>query len=52
MKTIPVKMDNGVKYNLRFIWMVTFAAAIGGFLFGYDFVVIGGAKPFYEPFLN
>lgn len=27
-------------------------AALGGFLFGYDWVVIGGAKPFYEPFFN
>lgn len=45
-------MDTGVRYNHRFIWMVTFAAALGGFLFGYDFVVIGGAKPFYEPFFN
>lgn len=40
------------KYNLKYIWMITFAAALGGFLFGYDFVVIGGAKPFYEPFFN
>ncbi|WP_192350987.1 sugar porter family MFS transporter [Algoriphagus sp. Y33] len=39
-------------YNQTYIWLISFTAALGGFLFGYDWVVIGGAKPFYEPFFN
>ena len=39
-------------YNLKFVWMVCLVAAMGGLLFGYDWVVIGGAKPFYEAFLG
>lgn len=52
MKIKKTKTTDKVKYNLKYIWMVTFVAALGGFLFGYDFVVIGGAKPFYEPYFN
>jgi sugar porter (SP) family MFS transporter len=40
------------KYNHRFIFGITLVSAMGGLLFGYDWVVIGGAKPFYERFFD
>jgi sugar porter (SP) family MFS transporter len=40
------------QYNARYVWLLTTVAALGGLLFGYDFVVIGGAKPFYEKFFG
>lgn len=38
--------------NLTYVWLIAFVAAFGGFLFGYDWVVIGGAKPFYEAYFR
>jgi sugar porter (SP) family MFS transporter len=38
--------------NLRYIWLISVVAALGGLLFGWDWVVIGGAKPFFEPYFD
>jgi len=44
--------NNQQQYNKTFLWLICLVAAMGGFLFGYDWVVVGGAKPFYEPYFQ
>ena len=40
------------RINFAYVWLICVVAALGGLLFGYDWVVIGGAKPFFEPFFG
>ncbi len=40
------------EYNYGYVWLISGVAAMGGLLFGWDWVVIGGAKPFFQRYFQ
>jgi MFS transporter, SP family, xylose:H+ symportor len=54
MTDVPEKTEEKAVPGLRmgYVWMISAVAALGGLLFGYDWVVIGGAAKFYEAFFR
>ncbi|MBN1393890.1 MAG: MFS transporter [Pirellulales bacterium] len=52
MTTSPDPAPAAPRYNMKYVWSISLAAALGGLMFGYDWIVIGGTKPFYERYFQ
>jgi SP family xylose:H+ symportor-like MFS transporter len=46
------KSSPAIAEQTSYVWGIAIAAAFGGLLFGYDWVVIGGARQFYEIYFH
>ena len=49
---VPASIPTKPSINAAYLWTICLVAALGGLLFGYDWVVIGGAAKFYEAFFH
>src|SRR3974390_249937 len=41
-------MPTKASFNASYVWVISIVAAMGGLLFGYDWIVISGTDLFYE----
>ncbi|MBI5381431.1 MAG: sugar porter family MFS transporter [Opitutae bacterium] len=48
----PTPSPGEASYRAAYVWGIAFVAALGGLLFGYDWVVISGADLFYEKYFQ
>lgn len=54
MITATQSETSGLKasYNLGYVWLISTVAAMGGLLFGWDWIVISGAKVFFQRYFQ
>jgi sugar porter (SP) family MFS transporter len=46
--TPPAPTRSHTSFNTSYVWLISIVAAMGGLLFGYDWIVISGTDLFYE----
>jgi MFS transporter, SP family, xylose:H+ symportor len=47
-----IEAERASDFNRAYVFAISITAALGGLMFGYDWVVIGGAEPFYEKYFH